>query len=117
MKLSTPGGWHQRTLAAGPMSHCRLLSILTAEVPAMSRTLDLAARRAQAVARGVPTATSFFVARAENAEVWDLEGRRYIDFASGIGTLNTGHRHPRILAVVQRQLGCFTHSAFQVAAY
>jgi 4-aminobutyrate aminotransferase len=78
---------------------------------------SLWARREQAVARGVATAAPFFVERAENAELWDAEGRRYIDFAGGIAVLNTGHRHPRVVAAIERQLGSFTHTAFQVAGY
>ena len=58
-----------------------------------------------------------FIDRAENAELWDVEGRRYIDFAGGIGVLNVGHRHPRVMAAVQAQLDRFTHAAFQVTAY
>jgi 4-aminobutyrate aminotransferase len=59
----------------------------------------------------------FFVARAENAELWDVEGRRYVDFAGGIAVLNTGHRHPRVVAAMKAQLDAFTHTAYQVAAY
>ena len=77
----------------------------------------LHARRNAAVARGVATATPLFASRADNAEVWDVEGQRYIDFASGIGVLATGHRHPRIVEAVERQLRSFTHTAFQVMAY
>jgi 4-aminobutyrate aminotransferase/(S)-3-amino-2-methylpropionate transaminase len=80
-------------------------------------TLDLGSRRAAAVARGVSTATPLFAARASNAEVWDSEGRRYIDFAGGIGVLATGHRHPRVMSAVRSQLELFTHTAFQVMAY
>ena len=80
-------------------------------------TLDLGSRRAAAVARGVSTATPLFAGRASNAEVWDSEGRRYIDFAGGIGVLATGHRHPRVMAAVRTQLEHFTHTAFQVMAY
>ena len=58
-----------------------------------------------------------FVARAENAEVWDVEGRRYIDFAGGIAVQNIGHRHPRVIAAVRAQLDAFTHTAFQVTPY
>lgn len=58
-----------------------------------------------------------FVDRAENAEVWDVEGRRFIDFASGIAVLNVGHRHPRVMEAVERQLRSCTHTAFQVAGY
>lgn len=80
-------------------------------------TTQLNARRAAAVARGVASATSEFAARAQNAEVWDIEGRRYIDFAGGIGVLATGHRHPRVMAAVTAQLERFTHTSFQVMAY
>jgi 4-aminobutyrate aminotransferase / (S)-3-amino-2-methylpropionate transaminase / 5-aminovalerate transaminase len=78
---------------------------------------DLSARRAVAVPRGVSSATDVFATRAENAEVWDHEGRRYVDFAGGIGVLATGHRHPRVIAAVRDQLERFTHTAFQVMAY
>jgi 4-aminobutyrate aminotransferase / (S)-3-amino-2-methylpropionate transaminase / 5-aminovalerate transaminase len=78
---------------------------------------DLASRRALAVPRGVASATAVFAARAENAELWDVEGRRYVDFAGGIAVLNVGHRHPRVLAAVERQLGDYTHTAFQVMPY
>jgi 4-aminobutyrate aminotransferase len=78
---------------------------------------SLRARRAAAVARGVATAAPFFVERAENAELWDGEGRRYIDFAGGIAVLNTGHRHPRVVAALREQLDRFTHTAYQVASY
>jgi 4-aminobutyrate aminotransferase len=83
----------------------------------MTDNASLRARRERAVARGVATAVPFFVERAENTELWDVEGRRYIDFAGGIAVLNTGHRHPRVLAALAQQLECFTHSAFQVVAY
>ncbi|OUI83132.1 4-aminobutyrate--2-oxoglutarate transaminase [Acetobacter tropicalis] len=78
---------------------------------------DLLARRANAVPRGVATATPVFADRAENAELWDVEGRRYIDFAGGIAVLNVGHRHPKVLAAAKAQLERFTHTAFQVSAY
>ncbi len=78
---------------------------------------SLRARRAAAVARGVATAAPFFVERAENSELWDGEGKRYIDFAGGIAVMNTGHRHPRVLAALRAQLDAFTHTAYQVASY
>jgi 4-aminobutyrate aminotransferase/(S)-3-amino-2-methylpropionate transaminase len=82
-----------------------------------STNSDLAARRQAAVPRGVATAHPIYTARAENAEIWDVEGRRYIDFAGGIAVLNTGHRHPKVMAAVQKHLEAFTHTAFQVTAY
>ena len=77
----------------------------------------LAERRGLAVPRGVATATSFFIQRGQNAEVWDVEDRRLIDFATGIAVLNTGHRHPAVVEAVERQLQLYTHAAFQVMAY
>ena len=55
--------------------------------------------------------------RAENATVWDVDGREYIDFAGGIAVLNTGHLHPKVIAAVQEQLTKLTHTCFQVLAY
>lgn len=83
----------------------------------MLHNASLLARREAAVPRGVSTATSIFADRAENAELWDVEGRRFIDFAGGIAVLNTGHRHPRVIEAVSAQLARFTHTAFQVSAY
>ncbi|EOW6510412.1 4-aminobutyrate--2-oxoglutarate transaminase [Cronobacter malonaticus] len=74
-------------------------------------------RREQAVPQGVGNALPVFVARAKNAEIWDVEGRRYIDFASGIAVLNTGHNHPAVIAAVKAQLDNFTHPCFQVTPY
>ena len=78
---------------------------------------EFAVRRQRAVPRGVASATSLTIVRARNAELWDVEGRRYIDFAAGIAVLNVGHCHPRVIAAVESQLERFTHTAFQVAAY
>ncbi len=83
----------------------------------MSDNAELLARRNAAVPRGVATATPIFVDRAENAEIWDVEGKRYLDFASGIAVTNTGHRHPKVMAAAMAQMERFTHTAFQVAAY
>jgi 4-aminobutyrate aminotransferase/(S)-3-amino-2-methylpropionate transaminase len=83
----------------------------------MASNTDLHRRRAAAVARGVSNSTSIYVQRAQNAELWDVEGRRYIDFASGIAVLNTGHVHPRVVAAMQQQLTQFTHTCFQVTPY
>lgn len=83
----------------------------------MSRNADLQKRRVEAVARGVGNATQLFAARAENAEIWDADGRRYIDFAGGIGVMNTGHRHPKVMARIQQQLDAVVHSCFQVMPY
>ena len=77
----------------------------------------LMARRRAAMPRGSGQVHEIFVDRALNAELWDVEGRRYIDFAGGIAVLNTGHRHPQIVAAVKAQLDRVTHTCFQVLAY
>ena len=78
---------------------------------------QLMARKAAATPRGVGVMGSFFADRADNAELWDVEGRRYIDFAGGIAVMNTGHRHPKIVAALQAQLERFTHTCYQVVPY
>ena len=81
------------------------------------KNLELNQRRALATPRGVGVMCGFYVARAENATIWDVEGRQFTDFAAGIAVLNTGHRHPRVTAAIAGQLGSFTHSCFQVVPY
>ncbi len=78
---------------------------------------SIEARARQIVPRGVSFSFPLYVERAQNAELWDVEGRRYLDFASGIAVLNTGHRHPRVMAAAREQLERFTHTAFQVVPY
>jgi 4-aminobutyrate aminotransferase len=78
---------------------------------------ELKARKDAATPRGVGVTCDFFAERAENAELWDIEGRRFIDFASGIAVNNTGHRHPKIVAAIRAQLDRFTHTAYQVVPY
>lgn len=75
------------------------------------------ARKNAATPRGVGVLEPFYAARAENAELWDIEGRRYIDFGSGIAVQNTGHRHPKIIAAIKAQLDQFTHTAYQIVPY
>lgn len=83
----------------------------------MATNESLMARRDGAVARGVSRSHSIFIERGQNAEVWDVEGRRYVDFAGGISVLNTGQRHPRVINAVMRQLEKYTHTCFQVLSY
>ena len=74
-------------------------------------------RKDAATPRGVGVMCNFFADTAENALLWDVEGNRYIDFASGIAVLNTGHRHEKVVAAIQAQLQKFTHTAYQVVPY
>jgi 4-aminobutyrate aminotransferase/(S)-3-amino-2-methylpropionate transaminase len=83
-----------------------------------TRTSELLERRNAAVPRGLSTAhPTLAVARAEGARVWDADGREFIDFAGGIGSLNIGHRHPAVVAAVAKQLEAFTHPSIQVGLY
>ena len=87
--------------------------------PALSHTTNanLMARRRAALPAGLGQTYEVFAAQADNAEVWDVEGKRYIDFAGGIAVLNTGHRHPKIVEAVKDQLDHYHHTCFQVLAY
>jgi 4-aminobutyrate aminotransferase/(S)-3-amino-2-methylpropionate transaminase len=78
---------------------------------------DLSRRRDAAFARGLGAQLAVYVDRASNAELWDVEGRRYIDFASGIAVLNTGHLHPKVQAAVARQLERFSHTCLMITPY
>ncbi len=76
----------------------------------------LATRNAN-VSRAIATAHPIFISRAQGSVMWDTDGREYLDFVGGIGVLNTGHNHPKIVAAVTRQLERVSHVAFQVAGY
>jgi 4-aminobutyrate aminotransferase/(S)-3-amino-2-methylpropionate transaminase len=78
---------------------------------------SLFTRRQAAIPRALTHATQAFAQRARNAEIWDVEGRRYVDFAGGIAVLNTGHCHPRVMAAATEQMSRFTHTCVQVMAY
>jgi 4-aminobutyrate aminotransferase len=83
----------------------------------MAENRSLLARKEAATPRGVAVVNDFFAERAKNAELWDVEGRRFIDFAGGIGALNTGHLHPEVVAAVAAQLGRLSHTCFAVVPY
>lgn len=78
---------------------------------------ELHQRRQNATPRGIGVMCGFYAERAENATLWDVEGREVIDFAAGIAVLNTGHRHPRLVAAIEKQLQAFTHTAYQIVPY
>jgi 4-aminobutyrate aminotransferase/(S)-3-amino-2-methylpropionate transaminase len=83
----------------------------------MANNADLHKRRMAAIPRGVGNTLAVYAERAQNAELWDVEGRRYVDFASGIAVVNTGHVHPHVKAAMAAQLEKFTHGCFQVTPY
>jgi 4-aminobutyrate aminotransferase, prokaryotic type len=78
---------------------------------------ELNERRLQATPRGVGVMCGFYAHKAENATLWDVEGNEVTDFAAGIAVLNTGHRHPKVIAAVEQQLQAFTHTAYQIVPY
>jgi len=78
---------------------------------------ELADLRAKYVPRGITSAHPVTVDRAQGSEIWDISGKRYIDFAGGIGVMNVGHAHPRVMKAVREQLDRATHTSFQVVHY
>ena len=78
---------------------------------------ELNERRLQATPRGIGVMCGFYADKAENATLWDVEGNEVIDFAAGIAVLNTGHRHPKVVAAIEKQLHAFTHTAYQIVPY
>src|SRR5262245_49892147 len=89
---------------------------LTTEIPG-PKSRELMERRAAAVPRGPYHATPIFAARTEGAAIEDVDGNRYLDFAGGIGCLNTGHRPPEIDAAIRAQLEKYLHLCFSVTPY
>jgi len=78
---------------------------------------ELADLRAKYVPRGITSAHAVTADRAQGSELWDVSGKRYIDFAGGIGVMNVGHAHPRVMKAVHEQLQRATHTSFQVVQY
>jgi 4-aminobutyrate aminotransferase / (S)-3-amino-2-methylpropionate transaminase / 5-aminovalerate transaminase len=83
----------------------------------MSSNASLHQRRGAAVPRGVGNAFAVYAKSADNSEIVDEEGKKYIDFAGGIAVVNTGHCHPKVIAAVKEQLDNLTHACFQVTPY
>jgi len=83
----------------------------------MTTNQQLWERREAAVPRGVSSMHQRFFAKGANAVIFDAEGQRYIDLATGIAVCNTGHGDPRIIEAVKRQLDLFSHCSFQVTPY
>ena len=81
------------------------------------KNAEISKRRDASISQGVGMMTQVYAERAENSEIWDVEGNRYIDFAAGIAVVNTGHRHPKIIAAIETQLAKFTHTCHQVLPY
>jgi 4-aminobutyrate aminotransferase / (S)-3-amino-2-methylpropionate transaminase / 5-aminovalerate transaminase len=82
-----------------------------------SEQAELAELRRRYIPRGITTAHPIVADHAQGSELWDVAGRRYIDFAGGIGVLNVGHGHPHVMEAVKAQLDRVTHTSFQVVMY
>ena len=78
---------------------------------------SLKSRRDEACPAGLPSKSGIYAARAKGAELWDVEGKRYIDFIGGIGVLNVGHAHPKVVEAIKTQAENFIHTAFGIAQY
>ncbi len=87
------------------------------KVEKQSTQAELTELRARFIPRGITSAHPVAAARAKGSEIWDVDGRRYIDFAGGIGVMNVGHGHPRVMEAVHEQLERATHTSFQVVVY
>lgn len=74
-------------------------------------------RRLKVLPTGLGVSFPIFADHAKNSELWDVEGNRYIDFVAGIGVLNTGHSHPKIVAAVSEQIQKFSHTSGQIVSY
>lgn len=79
--------------------------------------LEWQQRKEKAIARGQGTMAPVYVAKALNSEVWDVSGKRYVDFSSGIAVVNTGHSHPKIQAAAIAQIQNFSHTCVMVSPY
>jgi 4-aminobutyrate aminotransferase/(S)-3-amino-2-methylpropionate transaminase len=78
---------------------------------------ELTALRASNIPRGVPATAPVYVAKARNAVVTDVEGKEYVDFAAGIGVMNVGHCHPKVVAAVKAQADLYSHTCFGLVGY
>lgn len=83
----------------------------------MTTNAEIVQRRDESVARAIAYSSTFVAAKARDGEVWDVEGKRYIDFCGGIGCQNVGHGHPKVIAAMEKQLHSFTHTCFQISPY
>jgi len=83
----------------------------------VERNSDWQQRKSTSFARGMANLYPVFVERARNGEVWDVEGKRYIDFGAGIAVVNTGHSHPLVVEALKKQLDAFSHTCVMVTPY
>jgi 4-aminobutyrate aminotransferase/(S)-3-amino-2-methylpropionate transaminase len=73
--------------------------------------------RGKVIPQGQGSVTPYYVERAKGAVIYDVEGREFIDFAGGIGVMNVGHSHPKVVEAIKGQAERFTHTCFMVVPY
>ncbi len=83
----------------------------------MKKNKELQERKEMAIANGQKNVFPIYIDKAINAEIWDVEGKRYIDFCAGIGVTNVGHGHPKVMAVIKEQINNFTHTCVMINPY
>jgi 4-aminobutyrate aminotransferase / (S)-3-amino-2-methylpropionate transaminase / 5-aminovalerate transaminase len=79
-----------------------------------SRSAELQADRDRFVPKGMASAVQGFAASAQGATVQDVDGRTYLDFATGISVMNVGHGHPRVIEAITEQARRLVHSGAPV---
>jgi 4-aminobutyrate aminotransferase/(S)-3-amino-2-methylpropionate transaminase len=73
--------------------------------------------RLEVIPTGHASGTTYYVESAKGAIIRDVEGKEFIDFAGGIGVMNVGHSHPKVVAAIKAQAEKFTHTCFMVSPY
>ncbi|SEC93958.1 4-aminobutyrate aminotransferase / (S)-3-amino-2-methylpropionate transaminase [Tenacibaculum sp. MAR_2009_124] len=83
----------------------------------MTKNKELQLRKDKVIAKGQKNLYPIYIDKASNSELWDVEGKRYIDFGAGIAVVNTGHNHPKINEAMHQQIDSFTHTCFMINPY
>ena len=83
----------------------------------MITNADSEGRRDKSLARAIVCSSTFIAEKAENAKIWDIAGKRYIDFCGSIGCQNISQRYPQGVSAIKHQLDSLTHTCFQVTPY
>jgi 4-aminobutyrate aminotransferase / (S)-3-amino-2-methylpropionate transaminase / 5-aminovalerate transaminase len=97
------------------MAATRTIEIRT-EIPG-PRSRELLAREQGAVAHPLIVHLPIFAADAKNATITDVDGNTFVDFAGGIGVMNAGHAHPRVVEAITEQAARFVHTDFTLVPY
>jgi len=80
----------------------------------MSSNAELAGRRSRSVTPGALSVHPIYPVKAQGSYVWDADGKKYLDFSTGIAVMNVGHSHPKVLDAVKAQIDEFQHLCFAV---